>query len=178
MNPLEQHPPRRRPQPRSALPALTAGLVIAISSALGLALASPTIAWVIKLLLGLLVVVALLLAYTTRQDSARRSSASSQRRNQDQLDQKLLAATHQINQSLDLDRVLDSVLRQARQLLDARDGSLMLVHGTQELRVAAVIGDSAAQGARRAFGPRDAVLKEVMQNANDLKRNAGPGGVS
>ena len=33
-------------------------------------------------------------------------------------------------------------------------------------------------GARRAFGPRDAVLKEVLANYQDVRRNAGPGGVT
>ena len=33
-------------------------------------------------------------------------------------------------------------------------------------------------GARRAFGPRDEVLKEVLQNAGELRRAAGPGGVT
>lgn len=33
-------------------------------------------------------------------------------------------------------------------------------------------------GARRAFGPRDAVLKEVVQNHNELRRATTPGGVT
>jgi len=33
-------------------------------------------------------------------------------------------------------------------------------------------------GARRAFGPRDTVMKEVLQNYQDVKRSVGPGGVS
>jgi ATP-binding cassette subfamily C protein len=33
-------------------------------------------------------------------------------------------------------------------------------------------------GARRAFGPRDTVLKEVLQNHNELKRATAPGGVT
>ena len=33
-------------------------------------------------------------------------------------------------------------------------------------------------GARRAFGPRDEVLKEVLQNHNELRRATSPGGVS
>jgi len=33
-------------------------------------------------------------------------------------------------------------------------------------------------GARRAFGPRDDVLKEVLQNAGEIRRAAGPGGVT
>jgi len=68
------------------------------------------------------------------------------------LDRRLLEASRLVHQSLDLESVLDTVLDQARELLNARDGSLMLVHGTRELRVSAVIGDSAANGARRAFG--------------------------
>jgi len=33
-------------------------------------------------------------------------------------------------------------------------------------------------GLRRAFGPRDEVLKSMVQNAGDIARNAGPGGVA
>jgi ATP-binding cassette subfamily C protein len=33
-------------------------------------------------------------------------------------------------------------------------------------------------GARRAFGPRDEVMKEVLQNYKEVRRSAGPGGVS
>ena len=33
-------------------------------------------------------------------------------------------------------------------------------------------------GARRAFGPRDEVMKEVLQNYQDVRRSAGPGGVT
>jgi len=33
-------------------------------------------------------------------------------------------------------------------------------------------------GARRAFGPREQVLKEVLQNYSDVRKGAGPGGVS
>lgn len=33
-------------------------------------------------------------------------------------------------------------------------------------------------GTRRAFGPRDQVMKEVLQNYSDVRRAAGPGGVT
>ncbi len=33
-------------------------------------------------------------------------------------------------------------------------------------------------GARRAFGPRDEVMKEVLQNYREVRRSAGPGGVT
>jgi len=33
-------------------------------------------------------------------------------------------------------------------------------------------------GARRAFGPRDAVMKEVLQNYQEVRKGAGPGGVA
>jgi ATP-binding cassette subfamily C protein len=33
-------------------------------------------------------------------------------------------------------------------------------------------------GMRRAFGPRDQVLKEMVKNHSDIVRSAGPGGVS
>ena len=33
-------------------------------------------------------------------------------------------------------------------------------------------------GARRAFGPRDEVMKEVLQNYQSVKKTTAPGGVS
>ena len=33
-------------------------------------------------------------------------------------------------------------------------------------------------GMRRAFGPRDQVLKEMVKNHTEIVRSAGPGGVS
>ncbi len=33
-------------------------------------------------------------------------------------------------------------------------------------------------GTRRAFGPRDQVLKEMVKNHTDIVRATGPGGVS
>ncbi len=33
-------------------------------------------------------------------------------------------------------------------------------------------------GTRRAFGPRDKVMQEVLQNYKDVKRSIGPGGVT
>ncbi len=33
-------------------------------------------------------------------------------------------------------------------------------------------------GTRRAFGPRDEVMKEVLQNYKDVRKTAGPGGVT
>ena len=33
-------------------------------------------------------------------------------------------------------------------------------------------------GMRRAFGPREEVLRAMVQNATELVRNAGPGGVA
>lgn len=33
------------------------------------------------------------------------------------------------------------------------------------------------EGARRAFGPRDQILREMVQNANEITRSAAPGGV-
>jgi ATP-binding cassette subfamily C protein len=32
-------------------------------------------------------------------------------------------------------------------------------------------------GAKRAFGPRDAVMKEVLQNYQSVRKAVGPGGV-
>ena len=33
-------------------------------------------------------------------------------------------------------------------------------------------------GARRAYGPRDEVLKEVLANYKEVRQSAGPGGVT
>jgi ATP-binding cassette, subfamily C, bacterial len=34
------------------------------------------------------------------------------------------------------------------------------------------------EGARRAFGPRDQVLREMVKNHSEITRTAGPGGVA
>lgn len=64
----------------------------------------------------------------------------------------LLEVGRSLSVELRLDRVLQAVLRAARELLDARDSSLLLVQGDEELRTVAVEGDSNAGGARVRFG--------------------------
>ncbi len=143
-----QHALRRR-QPLATWSTLT---VLIASAALWLGRSGSLANIGVGRLLGLLAVGLLLGVYLAEK---RHSPPHRGRGNDDvpsPLDRRLLEASRQVNQSLDLERVLDTVLSQARELLDARDGSLMLVHGTRELRVSAVIGDSAANGARRAFG--------------------------
>lgn len=64
----------------------------------------------------------------------------------------LLAAGKAINLGLDLDQVLSTIVDCSLELLDGRDGSIMLSSGGRELRTVATGGNSAAQGARVAFG--------------------------
>ncbi len=64
----------------------------------------------------------------------------------------LLEAGKAMNLVLDLDEVLDTILQCAMDLLRARDGSIMLVHGEDELRTVCVKGTSGAVGARAQFG--------------------------
>ncbi|HUF78435.1 MAG TPA: EAL domain-containing protein, partial [Thermoanaerobaculia bacterium] len=64
----------------------------------------------------------------------------------------LLAAGKAINLGLDLDQVLSTIVASAIEILDGRDGSIMLASGGRELRTVATGGQSAAQGARMAFG--------------------------
>jgi len=64
----------------------------------------------------------------------------------------LQEASRAMNQILDLDEVLRTILGCAIDLLQARDGSIMMVHGERELRTVCTIGDSAAYGARERFG--------------------------
>ncbi len=66
--------------------------------------------------------------------------------------QRLFDAAKAVNQVLDLDEVLDTILTAAREFLDGRDGSVMLVHGSDELRVVCTSGSSGASGARLKFG--------------------------
>lgn len=64
----------------------------------------------------------------------------------------LLEAGRSVHLGLRIDEVLQAVLRSARELLDARDSSVMLVHNEDELRTVGVCGDSCAGGARVRFG--------------------------
>jgi diguanylate cyclase (GGDEF)-like protein len=67
----------------------------------------------------------------------------------------LLDAGRAVNSTLDLDRVLASILAGATDLMPASSGSVMLLEGTpggQELVVAAAAGNSSALGRRAAIG--------------------------
>ena len=64
----------------------------------------------------------------------------------------LLEAAKAMNLILDLQQVLQTILDCAHELLQTRDGSIMLVHGEAELRTVSVWGASAACGARVSFG--------------------------
>lgn len=59
----------------------------------------------------------------------------------------------------------------------AGGGVLIMAHrpaAIQECDLLLVLED----GLRRAFGPRDAVLRELVKNHTEIVRNAGPGGVA
>ena len=64
----------------------------------------------------------------------------------------LLEAGKAMNLVLDLQEVLETILNCAHELLGSRDGSIMLVHGEDELRTVYASGKSAARGARLRFG--------------------------
>ena len=64
----------------------------------------------------------------------------------------LLEAAKAMNLILDLQQVLETILECAHELLETRDGSIMLVHGSAELRTVSVWGSSGASGARVGFG--------------------------
>ncbi len=64
----------------------------------------------------------------------------------------LLEAAKAMNLVLDLQEVLDTILGCAHELLGSRDGSIMLVHGEDELRTVCASEGSAARGARCRFG--------------------------
>ncbi len=64
----------------------------------------------------------------------------------------LLEAAKAMNLVLDLQQVLETILECAHELLETRDGSIMLVHGEDELRTVSASGASNARGARLRFG--------------------------
>jgi diguanylate cyclase (GGDEF)-like protein len=63
----------------------------------------------------------------------------------------LLEAGKAMNVVLDLQEVLETILDCAHELLGGHDGSIMLVHGEDELRTVCSKGNSAARGARAKF---------------------------
>ncbi len=64
----------------------------------------------------------------------------------------LLEAGRAVQSGLELDEVLGGLLVGSVDLLDGRDGSIMLVHGDRQLRTMATSGTSAARGACKSFG--------------------------
>ena len=64
----------------------------------------------------------------------------------------LLEAGRAINLDLDLDEVLERILRCAVDLLEGRDASIMLVHAEDELSTVYTLGPSGARGARVRVG--------------------------
>lgn len=80
------------------------------------------------------------------------------------------------NSNLDNDgtRALNAAIRSTK---EAGGAVLIMAHrpaAIQECDLLLVIED----GTRRAFGPRDQVLREMVKNHTDIVRAAGPGGVS
>lgn len=80
------------------------------------------------------------------------------------------------NSNLDNDGTV--ALNQAIRATKAAGGAvLIMAHrpaAIQECEMLLVLED----GARRAFGPRDLVLREMVKNHTDIVRTAGPGGVA
>ncbi len=64
----------------------------------------------------------------------------------------LLEAGRALQSGLELDEVLGALLVGAVDLLDGRDGSIMLAHGERQLRTVATSGTSSARGASKDFG--------------------------
>jgi ATP-binding cassette subfamily C protein len=80
------------------------------------------------------------------------------------------------NSNLDNDGTV--ALNNAIRSLKAMGGSvLIMAHrpaAIQECDMLLVLED----GTRRAFGPRDQVLREMVKNHTEIVRSTGPGGVS
>ncbi|TAL22829.1 MAG: GGDEF domain-containing protein [Frankiales bacterium] len=77
----------------------------------------------------------------------------------------LLDAGRAVNSTLELDRVLDSILSGATDLLPASSGSVMLLDG-DELVVAAAVGNAGALGRRAALG--DGIAGHVARTREPL----------
>ncbi|HEX2252504.1 MAG TPA: EAL domain-containing protein [Thermoanaerobaculia bacterium] len=78
----------------------------------------------------------------------------------------LLEAGRAMNLDLELDEVLDRILRSAVDLLDGRDASIMLAHGEDELSTVHTVGDSGARGARVRLG--QAIVGRVAASREPL----------
>jgi len=91
-------------------------------------------------------------------------------------DNPVLLVLDEPNSNLDNDGTM--ALNVAIRSLKAAGGSVMIMAhrpaAIQECDLLLVIED----GMRRAFGPRDQVLKEMVKNHSEIVRSAGPGGVS
>lgn len=91
-------------------------------------------------------------------------------------DNPVLLVLDEPNSNLDNDGTM--ALNIAIRSIKAAGGSvLIMAHrpaAIQECDLLLVLED----GMRRAFGPRDQVLKEMVKNHTDIVRSAGPGGVS
>jgi diguanylate cyclase (GGDEF)-like protein len=87
----------------------------------------------------------------------------------------LLAAARAMKEVLDLDGVLKIILDSALELLGGNNGSIMLVHGEDELRTVCTAGTSLARGARVRFGEgvagRVAVSREPVLVTGALERD-------
>jgi diguanylate cyclase (GGDEF)-like protein len=94
----------------------------------------------------------------------------------------LLAAGKAMNLGVDLDQVLSTIVASAIEILDGRDGSIMLASGGRELRTVATGGHSGAHGARVAFGEgiagRVAATQEPLLISGELARVASAARVS
>jgi ATP-binding cassette subfamily C protein len=91
-------------------------------------------------------------------------------------DNPVLLVLDEPNSNLDNDGTM--ALNIAIRSLKAAGGSVIIMAhrpaAIQECDLLLVVED----GMRRAFGPRDQVLKEMVKNHTDIVRSAGPGGVS
>jgi ATP-binding cassette subfamily C protein len=91
-------------------------------------------------------------------------------------DNPVLLVLDEPNSNLDNDGTV--ALNIAIRSLKVAGGSvLIMAHrpaAIQECDLLLVLED----GMRRAFGPRDQVLKEMVKNHSEIVRSAGPGGVS
>ena len=80
------------------------------------------------------------------------------------------------NANLDNDGSM--ALNVAIRAMKARGGSVLIMahrpNAIQECEMLLVLNE----GTRAAFGPRDAVLREMVKNHTDIVRSAGPGGIA
>jgi len=91
----------------------------------------------------------------------------------------LLAAAKAMNLVLDLEEVLETILRCALELLNGSDGSIMLVRGKNELRTVGTFGASPARGAVVRFGEgvagKVAMTREPVLVSGVIRRESGDG---